>query len=125
MGIIGMVKGILKPKKTAADMKESYKYYTEVIAPAAFASGADLALRNYDIYRRISFWFFLCCAIVMGALKQYGFVVFFLTMLHIQIMFNQLWWKIIHLEKKQEEGNNQCTKNTRLSGSSAGAQPTR
>ena len=98
-----MIRAAMSPKKTAKNIKEGYRHYQEVIAPAAFATGADMALRYYDGYRRASFWVMFVCMIISAALKLYGFVVFFATMLHLQIMFNQLWWKMVHIEHRQKE----------------------
>lgn len=103
MGLLSLMKALMHPKKAAEGIKEQYKTYQDTTVPVAYMTGAQLALKHYDKYRRLSFWVWFCGVFVCLFIGQYSLMIIFMMLLHTQIMFNQLWWKLIHLEKKYEK----------------------
>lgn len=60
--------------------------------------GAQLALKNYDHYRRWSsiLWVLFMLFFLMIGMNSMALICF--GILHLHILFNQLWWKLVNFE---------------------------
>lgn len=88
-------------KKKKVPMKEKLKLLHNTAAVAYKASqqvNAERFIRNYDKYRRGSavFWGLLFAfSMITG---RYYLAAISGAVLHLQVLFNQLWWKLVNIE---------------------------
>lgn len=79
--------------------KRRIKPYLGMAYKSGLELGAQSFIDNYDKYRRYSGWFWMSVAIISWiffrrddiALVSFG-------IMHLTILFNQLWWKIKNIE---------------------------
>lgn len=60
--------------------------------------GAEAFIKNYEKYRRGSAVFWGLLMLFFFAIGFWSMALLCIAVLHLHLLFNQLWWKLINLE---------------------------
>lgn len=76
---------------------------------AGLEFGAENFLKYYEYYRKYSSWLFVICLLISFIIDRMDLALISFGLLHLHLLFNQLWWKLKNIEHyyfNKEDSNN-------------------